>query len=73
MIGAIILKGISTALRHQEHNKAPSGHQLQEVEEEEALVEDSSLNREGCFAYSVEKIRDIQQGRAKSRSKSKKK
>jgi hypothetical protein len=26
MIGAIILKGISTALSHQGHNKAPSGH-----------------------------------------------
>jgi hypothetical protein len=66
MTGAIILKGISIALSHQGHNKAPSGHQLQEEEEEEALVEGSTLNREGCFVYSVEKIRDIQQGRAMS-------
>jgi hypothetical protein len=29
-------------------------------------MEGSALNREGCFAYSAEKIRDIQQGRAKS-------
>jgi hypothetical protein len=57
MIGAIILRGISTALRHQEHNKAPLGHQLQE----------------GCFVYSVEKTKDIQQGRAKSQSKNKRK
>jgi hypothetical protein len=61
MIGEIILKGISTALNHQGHNKAPSGHQLQEAEEVEASVEDSASNQEGCFAYSVEKIRGIQQ------------
>ena len=66
MIGAIILKGISTALSHQEHNKAHSDQQLQEAEEEEASVEGSALNQEGCFAYSVEKTKDIQQGRAKS-------
>jgi hypothetical protein len=68
MIEAIILKGINTALSHQEHNKAPSGHQLQEVEEEEASAKGSTPNQEGCFAYSVEKTKDIQQGRAKSRS-----
>jgi hypothetical protein len=38
MIAAIILKGISTTLSHQEHNKAPLGHQLQEAEEEKASV-----------------------------------
>jgi hypothetical protein len=68
-----MLKGISTTLSRQGHNKAPSGHHLQEAEEEEALVEGSALNREGCFVYSMEKIRDIQQGCAKSRSRSKKK
>jgi hypothetical protein len=72
-IGEIILKGISTVPNHQEHNKAPSGHQLQEAEEVEALEEDSAPNQEGCFAYSVGKIRGIQQGHAKSRYRSKKK
>jgi hypothetical protein len=71
--GEIILKVISIALSHQGHNKAPSGHQLQEAEEEEASVEDSAPNQEGCFVYSVEKTRDIQQGRAKSRSRNKRK
>jgi hypothetical protein len=70
MIGEIILKGISIALNHQGHNKAPSGHQLQEAEEVEALVEDSASNQEGCFAYFVEKIRGIQQWHAKSRYRS---
>jgi hypothetical protein len=51
MIGAIILRGINTSLSHQEHNKAPLGHQLQEAEEEEALVEGSAPNQEGCFIY----------------------
>jgi hypothetical protein len=72
MTGEIILRGISTTLSYWGHNKAPSGHQLQEAEEEEALMEGLALNREGCFAYSAEKIRDIQQGHAKSGSKSKK-
>jgi hypothetical protein len=72
-IGEIILKEISIALNHQGHNKASSGHQLQETEEVEASVEDSAPNQEGCFAYSVEKIRGIQQGQVKSRYRSKKK
>jgi hypothetical protein len=41
MTGAIILKAISIALNHQGRNKAPSGHQLQEAEEEEASEEGS--------------------------------
>jgi hypothetical protein len=45
----IILKGISTAPNHQGYNKAPLGHQLQEAEKVEALVEDSAPNQEGCF------------------------
>jgi hypothetical protein len=66
MTWEIILKGISIALSHQGHNKAHSDHQLQEAEEEEASVEDSAPNQEGCFVYFMEKTRDIQQGRAKS-------
>jgi hypothetical protein len=73
MIGAIILKGISTALSHQGHNKAPSGHQLQEAEEEEVSEEGSAPNQEGCFVYSVEKTKDIQQGCAKSQFRNKRK
>jgi hypothetical protein len=65
MTGAIILKGINTALSHQVHNKAPLGHQHQEAEEEEASVEGSAPNQEGCFVYYVKKTKDIQQGRAK--------
>jgi hypothetical protein len=71
--GEDILKGISIALNHQEHSKAPSGHQPQEIEEEEALKEDSAHNQEGCFSCFVEKIRGIQQGHAKSRYRSKRK
>jgi hypothetical protein len=61
MIGSIILKGINTTLSDQVHNKAPLGRQLQEAEEEEASVEGSAPNLEGCFVYSVEKTKDIQQ------------
>jgi hypothetical protein len=73
MTGEIILKGISTTPNHQGHNKAPSGHHPQEPEEEESSVEDSAPNQEGCFAYSVGKIRGIQQGHSKSRFRSKRK
>ena len=62
----VILKGINTTLNHQEHNKAPSGHQPQEAEEVEALEDDSARNQEGCIVYSMEKIRGIQPGHAKS-------
>jgi hypothetical protein len=73
MTGAITLKGISTPHSHEGHNKAPLGHQLQEAEEEEASVEGSAPNQEGCFVYSVEKTKDIQQGHAKSQSRNKRK
>jgi molybdopterin synthase catalytic subunit len=65
MTGEITLKAISKAPNHQGHNKVPTGHQLQEVEEVEASVEDSAPNQEDCFAYFVGKIRDRQQGHAK--------
>jgi hypothetical protein len=55
--GEIILKGISTTPNHQEHNKAPSGHQLQEAEEGEASEEDMVISPGDCSAYSVGKIR----------------
>jgi hypothetical protein len=68
-----ILKFINTTPNHQEHNKAPSDHQPQEAEEDEASEEDSTHKQEGCFACSVEKIRGIQLGHAKSRYRSKRK
>jgi hypothetical protein len=72
-IGEITLKAISKAPDHQGRNKVPTGHQLQEAEEVEASVEDSAPNQEGCFVYSVGKIRGIQQGHVKSLFKSRKK
>jgi hypothetical protein len=63
MTGVIILKGISIALSHQGRNKAPSDHQLQEAEGEEAS---KVPNLEGCSVFSMGNIRDIQQGRVKS-------
>jgi hypothetical protein len=56
--GEIILKGISTTPNHQGHNKAPSGHQLQEVDGGEASEEDMVISPGDCSAYSVGKIRD---------------
>jgi hypothetical protein len=59
------LKTISKAPSLQGCNKAPSDHQLQEAEEEEASEEDSIPNPEGCSIYSMGKIRDTQKGHAK--------
>jgi hypothetical protein len=71
MTGKTTLKATSKAPNLQGCNKALTGHQLQGAEEEEASEEGSAPNPEGCSVYSVGKIRGIQQGRAKSRSKSK--
>ena len=59
MTGEITLKAISKAPNLQGRNKVLTGQHLQDAEEEEALVEGSTPNPEGCFVYSVEKIRDI--------------
>jgi hypothetical protein len=67
-----MLKGISKAPSLQGCNKVLIGHQLQEAKEEEALEEGSAPNLGGCSAYSAGRIKDIQQGHAKSRSRSKK-
>jgi hypothetical protein len=72
-IGETTLKAISKAPSIQGRNKVLTCHQLREAEEQEASEEGSVPNLEGCSVYSVGKIRDIQQGRAKSRSRSKKK
>jgi hypothetical protein len=68
-----MVKVISKAPRLQGCNKVLTGYQLQEAKEEEASEEGSVRNPEGCSVYSVGRIRGIQQGRAKSRSRSKKK
>jgi hypothetical protein len=60
------LKGISRAPRLQGHNKVLIGHQLQEAEEAEGSNEGSAPSRGGCSVYSMGRIKDIQQGRAKS-------
>jgi hypothetical protein len=69
MIGKTTLKAANKAHNLQECNKPLTGHQPQEAEEEEASKEGSTLNPGDCSPYSVGRIRDTQQGRAKSRSK----
>jgi hypothetical protein len=71
MTGQTTLKATNQADNLQECNKPLTGHQFQEVEKEEASEEGLALNPGDCSAYSVGRIRDTQQGRAKSRSKSK--
>jgi hypothetical protein len=58
--GAITTKGTSTILNQQGRSRAPSDHQPQEAEGDEASEEDSTLKLEGYFAYSVERIRGTQ-------------
>jgi hypothetical protein len=71
--GETTLKGNNTVLRPQEHNKALSGHRLQEAEGGEASEEDMEIIPRNCFVYSAVKIRGIPQGRAKLRFRSRKK
>jgi hypothetical protein len=63
--GATITKGTSTVLSQQGHNRAPLDQQPQEAEGDEASEEDSTLNQENYFAYSVQRIRGTQQERTK--------
>jgi hypothetical protein len=70
MTGQTIPKAASKAHNLRECSKPLTGHKLQEAEGEEASEEDSTLNPGDCSAYSMGRIRDTQQGRAKSRSKS---
>jgi hypothetical protein len=70
--GGTIPKRSNTALSHKGCNKILSGHQLQGAGEE-ASEEDLVIRPGNCFVYSAEKIRGITQGRAKSRSRSRKK
>jgi hypothetical protein len=72
MIGQTTFKATNKAPNLQECNKALTSHQLQGAEEEQALEEGLAPNPGGYSLYSVGRIRDIQQGCAKSRSKRKK-
>jgi hypothetical protein len=72
-IGETILKGSSTVLNRQDHNKALSGHRLQEAEGGEASEEDMEINPGNYFVCFAVKIRGTPQGRAKLRFRSRKK
>jgi hypothetical protein len=52
-------KGSSTALSRQEHNKALSGHPIQEGEWGETSEEDMEISPGNCFVCSPVKIRGI--------------
>jgi hypothetical protein len=70
MTGQITPRAANKAHNLRECNKLPTGHQPQEAEGGEVLEEGLVLNPGDCSAYSVGRIRDTRQGRAKSRSKS---
>jgi hypothetical protein len=69
MTGQTTPKAASKVHNLQECSKPHIGHQLQEAEGEEPSEEGSTLNPGDCSAYSMGRISDTQQGRAKSRSK----
>jgi hypothetical protein len=73
MTGQITPRAASNAHNLRECSKLLIGHQPQEAERGEALEEGLAFSPEDCSAYSVGRIRDTQQGRAKSRSKSRRK
>jgi hypothetical protein len=81
MIGPIILRAASKAHSLRECSKLPTGHQLREAEGGGTLEDCSAysaspgmlINLGDCSAYSVVRIRDTRQGRAKSQSKSRRK
>jgi hypothetical protein len=64
--GQTKLKAANKAHNLQECSKPLTGHQLQEAEGEEASKEGSALNPGDYSACSVGRIRDTQQGCAKS-------
>jgi hypothetical protein len=71
--GETIPKGSSTALNREEHNKALSGHRLQEAEGVETSEEDMEISPRNYFVCSAVKIRGTSQERAKLRFRSRKK
>jgi hypothetical protein len=68
---AITPKDINTTPSQSGRSRAPSDHQPQEAEGDEASEEDLTHNREGCSVCSVEKIRGTQLGPAKLQYRSK--
>jgi hypothetical protein len=72
MIEEVNLKGSNTAPSLQGHNKAPSGHQPQEVEAAKASKEDTEISPEDCFACSMAKIKATPQEHVKSQFRNKK-
>jgi hypothetical protein len=70
MTGPIILRAATKAHNLQECNKHPTGHQPREAEGGGTSEEGILINPGDCSAYSMGRIRDTRQGRAKSRSKS---
>jgi hypothetical protein len=71
--GATITKGTNTVLSQHGHNRAALDHQPREAEGDEASEEDSTLNQEDYFAYSVERIKGTQQEPAKLQYRSRRK
>jgi hypothetical protein len=68
MIEEVNPKGNNTAPSHQGHNKAPSGHQPQEVEGAEASEEDKEISPEDYIAYSAAKTKATPQALQESES-----
>jgi hypothetical protein len=68
-----IIKGSRVTLNQQGRTRVLSDHQPQAVEEDEASGEDTTPNQEDYSACSMERIRDTQQGLAKSQYKSRRK
>jgi hypothetical protein len=66
MKGPTMLKAVIIAHNLRACSKLLTDHQLQEVEEEEASVEEGSvINPESCTAFSVARTRATQRGRAR--------
>jgi hypothetical protein len=66
MTGQITPRAANKAHNLRECNKPLTGHQPQELEGGEASEEGLALGPRNCSTYSVGRIRDTQQGRAKS-------
>src|SRR5688500_5769677 len=71
--GETIPKGSSTTLNRQEHNKALSGHRLQEAEGVETSEEDMEISPGNYFVCFAVKIRGTPKECARLRFRSRKK
>jgi hypothetical protein len=65
----VIIKDNNITPSQQKCNRAPSDRQPQEAEEDEASVEDITLNQEDCTVYSAEWSKGIQQESANYNTK----